>query len=320
MVRPRRGAHRRKGNSHGIERWKTPAAEEIGPQIADAAGLTRHVAALWNESAVTAPPNHVAASKLPIGYILSLEGADSIVTIGHLERAYAQGLRAIGPAHYGPGTYAQGTHATGGIGARGRELLAEMQRLGIILDATHLCADSFWEALDAFSGPVWASHNNARALVNDTRQFSDEQIRALVARGAVIGGVLDGWMMIPGWVIHAARPHQRPKIGRRPQARTAEVFDHIDYAFANWPLQHRAACRHRLLRSRLAGRSAASSRRPISTRSRICPVFRNFFQPAATRSLIFPKLWTAIGFVFCKRRGIAVHKSGRLTEPARRRE
>ena len=108
------------------------------------------------------------------------------------------GLRAIGPAHYGPGTYAQGTDAAGGIGAKGRALLEEMDRLGLILDATHLCDDSFWEALDAFRGPVWASHSNCRALVPHNRQFSDDQIRALVARGAVIGVALDAWMLVPG--------------------------------------------------------------------------------------------------------------------------
>ena len=66
--------------------------------------------------------------------------------------AWRDGLRAVGPAHYGPGTYAQGTDATGGIGAIGRELLKEMERLGIILDVTHLCDDSFWEALDLSTG------------------------------------------------------------------------------------------------------------------------------------------------------------------------
>jgi membrane dipeptidase len=181
-------------------------------QIVDAAGLARHVA-LWSD----APPDDA-----PIGFILSLEGADSIVTLRHLERAYSQGLRALGPAHYGPGTYAQGTHATGGIGPRGRELLAEMQRLGIILDATHLCDESFWEALDAYSGPVWASHNNARALVPDSRQFSDDQIRALVERGAVLGAVLDAWMMTPGWIRGQTTPESAGlKLDR--------LVDQIDY-------------------------------------------------------------------------------------------
>ena len=51
-----------------------------------------------------------------------------------------------------------------------------MERLGIILDATHLCDDSFRDALDHFRGPVWASHSNCRALVAHNRQFTDDQI------------------------------------------------------------------------------------------------------------------------------------------------
>jgi membrane dipeptidase len=135
-----------------------------------------------------------------IGYILSLEGADSLVTLRHLEIAYASGLRAVGPAHYGPGVYGQGTDAGGGLGRRGKELLAEMDRLGMILDVTHLCDDSFREALKIFKGPVWASHSNCRALAPHHRQLNDRQIKALVQRGAVIGCALDAWMMVPNWV------------------------------------------------------------------------------------------------------------------------
>lgn len=190
------------------------AMEEAGElvQIVDRAGLERHLA-LWMNNP---PPN------APIGYILSLEGADSILTPRHLERAYAQGLRAVGPAHYGPGTYAQGTHATGGIGAAGRELLAEMQRLGIILDATHLCDDSFWETMQVWDGPVWASHNNCRALVPDTRQFADEQIRELIGRGAVIGAALDAWMMVPNWIRGQTTPESTG-------VNLKHMVDHIDH-------------------------------------------------------------------------------------------
>jgi membrane dipeptidase len=137
---------------------------------------------------------------LPIGFLLSLEGADSLVTLAHLERAHAQGLRAVGPAHYGEGVYAQGTGAVGGFPPRGRELLKEMDRLSLILDVTHLSDECFWEALEIFSGPVWASHHNCRALTPHQRQLSDEQIRALVERDAVIGVALDAWMLVPGWI------------------------------------------------------------------------------------------------------------------------
>jgi membrane dipeptidase len=158
----------------------------------------------------------------PIGYILSLEGADSIVNVSYLERAYNNGLRAVGPAHYGPGRYANGTDATGKMGANGLELLKEMERLNIILDATHLCDDAFWQALDRFNGHVWASHNNCRALVNHNRQYSDEMIKALIDRGAVIGAALDAWMMVPNWVRGQSTPRQM-------NCNLEVMVDHIDH-------------------------------------------------------------------------------------------
>ena len=136
----------------------------------------------------------------PIGYILSIEGADSFITVNHLERAYGYGLRAVGPAHYGPGRYANGTDSAGRLNQMGVELLKEMDRLNMILDVTHLNDDAFWHALEIYKGNVWASHNNCRKFVNHNRQFSDEMIKALIERDAVIGIALDAWMMVPNWV------------------------------------------------------------------------------------------------------------------------
>ncbi|MBI2947269.1 MAG: membrane dipeptidase [Verrucomicrobia bacterium] len=197
------------------------AMEQAGQtvQIKDRAGLEKHWD-LWLKSASTTAA--AGNQNTPIGYVLSLEGADSIVTLAHLERSHEQGLRALGPAHYGPGTYAQGTDATGGIGPRGRELLKEMRRLGIILDVTHLCDDSFCEALDHFDGPLWASHSNCRALVPHNRQFTDEQIKALIERGAVIGAALDAWMMVPGWIKRKTTPEA---VGLKLE----KIVDHIDH-------------------------------------------------------------------------------------------
>jgi membrane dipeptidase len=158
-------------------------------QIKDLTGLEHHLQQWNNETNQTKP----------IGFILSLEGADSLITIEHVEKAWHYGLRAIGPAHYGPGRYANGTDATGQMGPQGIALLKEMERLHIILDATHLCDDAFWQAMDSFGGAVWASHNNARSLVNHNRQFSDDQLKVLIKRGAVIGMALDAWMMVPNW-------------------------------------------------------------------------------------------------------------------------
>lgn len=159
---------------------------------------------------------------LPLGYILSLEGADSLLDLSYLQRAYDYGLRALGPAHYGPGRYAPGTGSEGGLEPAGRELLKEMQQLGIILDVTHLTDEGFWEALDLYDGPLWASHSNCRLLVPDQRQLSDEQIKALVERDAVIGAVFDGWMLVPNWIRGETTPESS---GLMLEA----IADHIDH-------------------------------------------------------------------------------------------
>lgn len=161
-------------------------------------------------------------AKPSIGYIMSLEGADSLITLKHLERSYADGLRAVGPAHYGPGVYAHGTDAEGGLPARGRDLLKEMDRLGMILDSTHLNDECFWDALEIFQGPVWASHQNCRVLAPWNRQFADDQIKAVVERGGVLGMAFDAIMMVPGWLHNRSKPSDfNLKIER--------ICEHIDH-------------------------------------------------------------------------------------------
>lgn len=193
------------------------AMEEAGEMVMIRNGkeLEEHLA-LWQD------PASPAMTK-PIGYILSLEGADSLVNLSYLERAYAYGLRAIGPAHYGPGRYAPGTGMTGPFTPQGLELLKEMERLNMILDITHLTDEAFLQAMELYKGPVWASHHNCRALVHHQRQLTDDQIKRLIQRDAVIGGVLDAWMLHNGWVRGQSDPHDA---GVHLQ-KLIEHYDHI---------------------------------------------------------------------------------------------
>ena len=191
------------------------AMEEQGEmvQIKDLKSLNIHLD-VWNDSS--------SNGYKPVGYILSLEGADSLISIEHAERAYQYGLRAIGPAHYGPGRYANGTNATGKMNNDGLALLKKMEELNIILDATHLCDDAFWQAMDNFHGHVWASHNLCRAIVDHNRQFSDEMIKVLIERNAVIGAAFDAWMIVPGW----ERGKSLPKT---MNCDMNKIIDHIDH-------------------------------------------------------------------------------------------
>ena len=210
------------------------AMEEAGEmvQIRNRAQLDQHLALWLNWSVASELPvgasslplmiNNRPRKQLPIGYILSLEGADSMITLKHLERSYADGLRAIGPAHYGPGRYAHGTDAEGPLTPQGRELLKEMQKLGMILDATHLCDEGFWDAMNHFDGPVWASHQNCRVLAPWNRQFADDQIKAVIERGGVLGMAFDAIMMVPGWVHLRSKPSDF-------QLRIERICDHIDH-------------------------------------------------------------------------------------------
>jgi membrane dipeptidase len=161
-------------------------------QICNISDLEKHLK-LWEDESIS-------NEKKPVGYILSLEGADSIIDLRYLEKYYENGLRAIGPAHFGPGRYAPGTHSDGsGLTKIGRELLVEMDRMNLILDTTHLTDKGFFEAVDIFKGTIWASHQNCRSVIAGERQFSDEQIKIIIERGGVLGGALDTWMLYPNF-------------------------------------------------------------------------------------------------------------------------
>jgi membrane dipeptidase len=188
--------------------------------------LDRHVES-WLKSPSVSPDFYIADSQTkpeepPIGYVLSLEGADSIIDLDYLHLNYQNGLRALGPAHYGPGRYAMGTDADGPLSPRGRELLQEMQGLGIILDVTHLCDRTFWEVMEFYEGPIWASHQNCRRLAPWNRQFADDQIAQVIARGGVLGMAFDAIMMVPGWKHLRSNPNDFGLTIDR-------ICDHIDH-------------------------------------------------------------------------------------------
>lgn len=171
--------------------------------------LTEH----WNQWTL-------APDTAPLGIILSMEGADPILNAEQVETWWHEGLRAVGPVHYGRSHYAYGTGTDGPLGDAGRQLLKAFMRIGIVLDVTHLSDRSFSEALDVYSGPLLASHHNCRALVPGDRQLTDDQIRLLVKRDAVIGTAFDNWMLTPNW--------KRGESDRR-QVSIANAADHIDH-------------------------------------------------------------------------------------------
>lgn len=156
----------------------------------------------------------------PIGLILAMEGADPIVSPEQADDWFQDGLRVVNPVHYGHNQYAVGTGESGPLTDAGVALLREFERVGMIVDATHLSDPSFFQAMEVFGGPVIASHQHCRALAPHARQFTDEQLRLLIERDAVIGAAFDSWMVIPNW-----RKGETP----RSAVTLNHVVDHIDH-------------------------------------------------------------------------------------------
>ncbi len=189
--------------------YRVLEAEGKVRMLADWEGLERHVEA-WKQR----------GAEEPLGFILSMEGADPIVWPDQVESWWEDGLRVVSLSHYGVSAYAHGTGTEGGLTELGRPLLEALDAVGMVLDLTHLADQAFWEAVEIFQGPVLASHNNCRALVPGDRQFTDEQLKAIVERDGVIGAALDAWMLYPGWVKGETSPSV---VGLEA------VADHIDH-------------------------------------------------------------------------------------------
>ena len=179
--------------------------------LTDAISLAEHWNAWQDESRW---PN------LPLGLIPAMEGADAICRPSQAAEWFAAGLRCVSLVHYGSSQYAAGTGDDGPVTAAGIELLKEFDALGMILDTTHLCDQSFYQALDHFQGPLVASHQNCRALVPGDRQFSDEQIKLILQRDGLLGTAFDAWMLYPNW--------ERGKTSRQVVSIEASA-DHIDH-------------------------------------------------------------------------------------------
>jgi membrane dipeptidase len=147
-----------------------------------------------------------------IAAVLSIENADALGgEVKALDELYGQGVRMLGLTWNPSNVFADGalgrTH--GGLTDLGRAVLTRMQELGIVVDVSHLSEASFWDTLRATRGPVVASHSNASGLHAHPRNLTDEQLRAVAARGGVVGvNFYSGFL-------------GRPTLAR--------VLDHVDY-------------------------------------------------------------------------------------------
>jgi membrane dipeptidase len=190
--------------------YRVLEAEGALRMIKDSSMLESHIAQ-WKD---------VNQASVPLGFVLAMEGSDPVLSPRELEAWWEDGLRVASLSHYSMGRYAAGTGPSGGVTPAGRELLGEMDRLGVVLDVAHLSEQAFWEAIELFRGSVAFTHGGMRALVPMWRSLSDEQLMVLIERGGVVGISMDNWQIHRGWV----RGQSTPEL-----VSLEEVVDHIDH-------------------------------------------------------------------------------------------
>ena len=143
-----------------------------------------------------------AAAESKTAFVLGLEGGDALRgDLGRLRALYEAGLRHVCLVHEGRNAMGVATQvwedstmrvydpvidARGGLSADGRRVVREMNRLGMLVDVTHMVEESFWDTLEVSDAPVIASHGNARSLRDTVRYLTDEQIRAVAETGGII--------------------------------------------------------------------------------------------------------------------------------------
>ena len=161
----------------------------------------------------------------PIGLILSMESADPIWDADDVAHWWDAGLRSVSLTHFGANTYGHGTGTRGGLYPPAYPLMDALKAAGVALDVSHLSDVSFWQVMDYWDGPIHASHCVCRALVPGQRHLTDEMIRALCDRGAVIGMVFCERMLNPRW--NWDDPPTDCETSERPMRAAVEHIDHI---------------------------------------------------------------------------------------------
>jgi len=139
-----------------------------------------------------------------LGIVVLIEGANSIREPGEVGFWKARGVRLIGPA-WNSNRYTGGTREPGPLTPLGVELVQAIDEAGLALDFAHMDEEAFWQALEAFKGPVCATHANPRALLGEgenpfsNRHLSDAMIRGIGGRGGVVGTVLFNFFLDHTW-------------------------------------------------------------------------------------------------------------------------
>jgi membrane dipeptidase len=161
----------------------------------------------------------------PVGIIFLMEGMELLDSPAEAQTWFGRGLRMASLTWNGVSRYASGTFADrGGLKPPGRELLAELVRLGIIVDLSHLTDRGISDVFSLHGGAVCSTHSNARALCNIERNLTDDQAEEIARRGGVIGLNLLAPLVLHGW--RGGDPQPPLAVATQHSAHFAQLLGH----------------------------------------------------------------------------------------------
>src|SRR3989475_4311183 len=143
------------------------------------------------ELATTAADIERILAARKIAAVLALEGGHQIDDdLGVLRMYHRLGIRAMTLTHFRNNNWADSSTDKprhNGLTAFGKQIVSEMNRLGMMVDISHVADKTFYDTLKVTTKPVIASHSSCRALTNMPRNMTDDMLRGLAKNGGVVG-------------------------------------------------------------------------------------------------------------------------------------
>src|ERR1041385_3087285 len=238
------------------------AVKRADDQIAAIRALAEQHPETW-VLATTATDIRRAASEGKIAALLGLEGGYAIdERLENVKRYYDLGVRYMSPAWSvstsWAGSSGDDVGATRGLNEFGKNVVREMNRLGMMVDVSHVSDPTFWDIVNTSTAPVIATHSACRAIADVPRNLTDDMIRALAKTGGVVNVIFYPEHLEPGWsqkkkqvdaeiatmvqqaadaepgdAVHKKlardRVRQREYLQRLPPVRVSRIVDHIDH-------------------------------------------------------------------------------------------
>ena len=238
------------------------AMKRADDQIALVRGLAEKHPETW-VLATSAEDIRRAAQEGKIAALMGLEGGYAIdERLENVQRYYDMGVRYMSPAWSvstsWAGSSGDDVGRTRGLNEFGKNVVREMNRLGMMVDVSHVSDQTFWDIIETSTAPVVATHSACRAIADVPRNLTDDMIRALAKTGGVVNVIFYPEHLEPGWsllkkkvdveitpMVQAAsaaesgdvaqkklardRVRTREYLRRLPPVNVTRIVDHIDH-------------------------------------------------------------------------------------------